>query len=238
MSSVTKQVQDHQEESIVDDRYVLDPNAPEGRREVHVWESSRLDTNQFLSALRSEQKTLARTSEHYRQIGLALSIAETVSWKIGTIKLFPTRRIQALKEIYKGPMDTFLRESLSTVPTSTLEFYVEDLDNMTAEASSLEALSVTPLSFLERSGVLLLLTPLIFILSALFFRSKMPVHFGTEALLALAAALPTILYVGIVYVLISETYRRASFSIALGWEILRRKGGDTPGASGLQICPT
>jgi len=247
MNSLPKQMSDSLEEVIIDDRYC--PNSSDGVplefcEEAAIWESSRLDTGQFLSALRIEQKKLARTSEHYRQIGQALSISETGSWKVGIIQLFPTKRVQALSAHYKGPVQTYLRESLAGVPTSTLEFYVEDLDNLTGEASSLENLSVASVSFFERAGILLATTPLVFLVSSFLLKSKVQVVIGSlasgniELLYLLVSLLPTLLYLGLVYVLISETYRRASFSIALGWEILRRKGGDTPGASGLQICPT
>ena len=232
MSSLTKNSIEPLEEPLFDDRYTAEKDSAEAL----IWESSRLDTSQFLTTLRSEQKALARTSEHYRQIGQALSIAESVSWKVGIIKLFPTRRVLALRQAYSGPLETFLRESLSTVPTTTLEFYVEDLDNMTDEASSLENLSISPLTFIERAGVLLLFAPFIFLLSVVSFSSKFPVDEGAGLLLTAAVALPTLLYLGIVYILTSNTYRRASFSIVLGWEILRRKGGDNPGAPGFRIC--
>lgn len=247
MKPLPKNLSDNLDEVIIDDRYC--PNSEDGvPLEFHesavVWESSRLDTGQFLSALRTEQRKLARTSEHYRQIGQALSIAETGCWKVGIVKLFPTKRVQALGIHYKGPVQTFLRESLAGVPTTTLEFYVEDLDNLTGEASTLENLSVPSLSFFERAGFLLAMTPLVFVISSFLLRSKLKIAIeslfsGDLALLYIAASiLPTTLYLGLVYVLISETYRRASFSIALGWEVLRRKGGDTPGATPLQICPT
>ena len=247
MNSLLKHLSENQEEVIIDDRYC--PNfteviPPEFYEEAAIWESSRLDTGQFLSALRIEQKKLARTSEHYRQIGQALSIAETGCWKVGIIRLFPTKRVQALGAHYKGPVQTYLRESLTGVPTTTLEFYVEDLDNLTGEASTLENLSVSSVSFLERAGFLIALTPLIFLISSFLLSSRLSSAIASlsngnpELLFIIASILPTLLYLGLVYILISETYRRASFSIALGWEILRRKGGDTPGASGLQICPT
>jgi hypothetical protein len=239
MRQASKQLLD--EEVIIDDRYCpssLDQVSAELHGELAIWESSRLDTGQFLNALQVEQRKLARTSEHYRQIGQALSIAETGCWKVGIVKLFPTKRIQALRELYKGPIHTFLRESLSTIPTTTLEFYVEDLDNLTGEASTLENLSVGQVTLIERLGFLVSLAPAIFIISSLVLKSKMHFNGDAEWMLLALPILPTLLYLGLVYVLISETYRRASFSIALGWEILRRKGGDTPGASPLQICPT
>jgi len=247
MNPLLKQLPDNPDEVIIDDRYC--PNPADGipteyYEEAAIWESSRLDTGQFLSALRIEQRKMARTSEHYRQIGQALSIAETGCWKVGIVKLFPTKRVQALAVHYKGPIHTFLREALAGVPTTTLEFYVEDLDNLTDEASTLENLSVSPVSFLERAGFLLAITPLIFLISSFIFRTKLKIAIeriaagNLELVYVLASLLPTLLYLGLVYILISETYRRASFSIALGWEILRRKGGDTPGATPLQICPT
>lgn len=206
--------------------------------EIVLWESSSIDAGQYLSSLRVEQKKLARTSEHYRQIGEALSISEAGCWKVGIIKPFPTKRVRALAALYKGPIDTFLRESLAGVPTTTLEFYVEDLDNLTKEASDLETLSVTPISFFEKSCYFLLLTPIIFIASSYIFSSKPTSGLSSmEFLYLLTPLILTALYLSLVFILISEVYRRASFSIALGWEILRRKGSDTPGASPLRICP-
>lgn len=247
MKPLAKSLSDNLEEVITDDRYcpnVVERISVEHSEDGVLWKTSRLDTGQLLSVLRTEQKNIARTSEHYHQIGQTLAIAETGCWRVGIVRLFPTKRVQALGTHYRGPIQTFLRESLAGVPTSTLEFYLEDLDNLTKEASTLQSLSIAPLSFLERAGVYLAMTPIVFALSSLLLRSKLKVAIenlfnGDLSLLYIVASiLPTMLYLGLVYVLVSETYRRASFSIALGWEILRRKGGDTPGATPLKICPT
>lgn len=201
--------------------------------EEFLWESSHADPAEFLTILRHEQKSLARNSDHYRQIGQALSVAEAAAWNAGIIAPFPTFRIRARRLAYSDNLETFLRKELTGVPTTTLEFYVEDLDNLTDDSSSLESLSVSPLSFLERTGFFLLFAPAVYLISGLFLARH--IEFGAAWL---AALIPLFSYLALVSILASDTYRRASFSIILGKEILRRRGGDSPGASNLRICPT
>jgi hypothetical protein len=192
-----------------------------------------MDADNFLANLQREQRTLARSSDHYRQIGQTLSILESARWKVGIIALFPSDRVKARRSLFSGTVESFVREELTGVPTTTLEFYVEDLDNLAEDASSLENLSIRGLSFWERTGIFLLLAPLVYILSGFFLMTQI----GTASAW-LAATLPLVTYLALVSILASDTYRRASFSIVLGREILRRLGADTPGSSNLQICPT
>jgi len=198
-----------------------------------LWESSVADPDRLLSSLRREQKLLSRSSEHYRQIGQVLSIAEAAVWKVGVPALTPSSRIAARKSCFSGKLDEFLKQELVGVPTTTLEFYVEDLDNLTDDASSLESLSVSNLTMLERIGIFSLFAPVVYAFSAFALTTQLQ-----PASAWLAALVPLCVYVGLVSILASDTYRRASFSIILGNEILRRRGGDAPGASNLQICPT
>jgi hypothetical protein len=192
-----------------------------------------MDADNFLANLQREQRGLARSSDHYRQIGQALSILESARWRVGIVALFPTERVRTRRSLFSGTVESFIREELTGVPTTTLEFYVEDLDNLTDEASSLESLSIKELSFLERTGVFLIVAPLLYLISGFFLMTQL----GTASAW-LAALLPLVTYLSLVSILTSDTYRRASFSIVLGREILRRRGADTPGSSSLQICPT
>jgi len=201
--------------------------------EENFLKSGHTDPELFIASLRHEQKAVARSSEHYRQIGQALSILEAAVWKVGIISLFPTARVRARRQLFTPPIESFLRQELTGVPTSTLEFYVEDLDNLTDESSSLENLSVQSINFLERSGYFILLSPFVYLLSGLFLQRHL-----SPMSAWLAAVLPFVIFLGIISVIASDTYRRASFSIVLGKEILRRLGGDTPGASNLRVCPT
>lgn len=200
-------------------------------RPVQIWGNE--SSEQFLKALRKEQNTLADHSEGYMRIGETLTTAETVSLVVGIPILWATKRVRALRKRCDMPIDEFLRVNLVGVPTRVVEFYIQELDDLSIEANSLDRLSIQRPTRFERLAPLVVALPIFFFLFFLIFSLSL-----SPPLAALGSFFITSLAILGLVVLSSNTYRRISFSLFLSREILRRRGENTPGGPNLRMCPT
>ena len=156
----------------------------------------------------------------YRVIGDALSIAEAATIHVGIPWLPPTAPVRERQEKFEAPLEDFIQLSVTEVPTSTLESYCDDLEQLPPDKPSGELLGLAELSFLEHHSLAFLF------LGAAFVCSLVSLNFATGTLaIGISAACLFSGVAGFIGAsLTSETYRRASFYTVIAKEVARRGG--------------
>lgn len=172
-------------------------------------------------------------SAHYEEIGRTLSICEASCFKAGVIWLPPNKTVRSLRNKYEKPIENFIRYSLSTVNTDSLELYCDDLENLPFTDDSSQSLSLRILPLGERFAFCILVAIFIFIfcsLSAYWLKvGSITSMFGILIASLLAAAGST--------VFCSEPQRRYSFYTLLNRELSRRRGTDQDEAGRIRMIP-
>ncbi len=167
----------------------------------------------------------------YASIGRLLLVAETAAPGIGIPWVPPTPRTRALRAEYFEPLKDFIRSGLVGIQTSSIELYIEDLENLDRSEASTDRLKIGGLNVFERFA----LTAVLF---ATCFSIVLVAAIWVDTGIELAVSLS--LLVGIVVAAVSfyiccEASRRSTFQWALFEELLRRKGIDEPGNTAVPL---
>ena len=159
-------------------------------------------------------------AQQYQLVGKTLLICEASAFRVGIPWLPPTRRVLRYRQNLGSPVEQYVRYSLVTVNTDTLESYLEDLDTLSSDPKRNHLLHLQSPTPFERYafGILLFIT---FFISLFCSLASMSPNFtaalsiaGIFALLASLAG----------FVFSSETSRLTSFYWVLEEEVLRRRG--------------
>ena len=162
----------------------------------------------------SNQKLLGE----YQEIGKLLLVCEAALYCVGIPWLPPSAEIRKRISQYEGPLDDFVRLSLVTVSTQTLECYVSDMG--ASELQDAEALCIPMPGLLQRYSLAVML-------SATFFAANCLIHnaFGNDIYESLfTSTVVAVVAATLGCLVVSEMYRRRSFMILLSKELDRRRG--------------
>ena len=162
----------------------------------------------------SNQKLLGE----YQEIGNLLLVCEAALYCVGIPWLPPSAQIRKRISQYDGPLDEFVRVSLVTVSTQTLECYVSDMQG--SELEDAEALCIPMPGAVQRYSLAAMLT-------ATFFAANILIHnaFGNDFFESLfTSSVVAVVAATLGCLVVSEMYRRRSFMILLSRELDRRRG--------------
>ena len=172
-------------------------------------------------------------SEQYRIIGETLSISEVVTIRVGVPWLPPGQKQKELSKQYHGPLEDFIRSSLVSVSTETLDHYCEDLNSFATEPDNNDSLYIPSLCPAERFFFCLVVFLILFTTSlalGLLLGSTrsatLTLSIITSIPAALLAAFPCM-----------EIQRRSSFYYFLNKELNRRRGASSPGSGKAILNP-
>lgn len=161
-------------------------------------------------------------NEQYRTIGETLEICEAATFRVGVPWLPPSSKRKKTLKTYEGPIEDFIKTSLVSVSTETLDHYCEDLNSFSSENST--SLSIPLLYPGERFFFCLVVFLILFTFSlaiGIFLGSTksatLVMSFTTAIPAALLAAFPCL-----------EVQRRSSFYYFLNKELNRRLGRNSP----------
>ena len=169
----------------------------------------------------------------YEQISSTMLCCEAGSLQAGIPWLPPTEKIRKYRGKYFSPLGEFLRDSLGTVSTDSLESFADDLSSVQGEKVSPAFLGIEIESLVERLAFFVLLIAFSFfasVTSLFMLTSNIKVVLGLSTLATLLSAIPA-------STMSSDYYRRKSFYCLLHSEIARRRGIDTSDDKGIKICP-
>jgi hypothetical protein len=172
-------------------------------------------------------------NEHYRLIGEILSICEAGSLIVGVPWLPPSSATQELAEKFESPLADFVKLSLVTVNTNTLELYCDDLESCVSSSATADSLFIRSLPMLERHSFCVLFSVFAGCLS--YWSSvSFGLGFATSLLISLSVATA---FFAVLVTFCSESHRLYSFHCLLEHELMRRKGLDQPNSRPLGILP-
>lgn len=183
--------------------------------------------------LRAVHSRKTPLGEQYRMIGHTLSVCEAATFRVGVPWLPPSDRQKELSNYYKGPLEEFIRTSLVSVSTETLDHYCEDLNSFAPELEQNESLHIPSLYPGERFFFCLVVFLILFTtslaLGLLLGSTKsatLTLSIITSIPAALLAAFPCM-----------EIQRRSSFYYFLSKELNRRRGANSSGSSKAILNP-
>lgn len=174
-----------------------------------------------------------KIGDHYAQIGQALMTCEAAFCSVGIPWLPPSRRVSALRQQCDQPLKEFLRCSLVTVSTSSLESYLDDLQSLPATEDSAHELSIAIDSPIERHAFSALTGV---VTAAVALASLQTINLSLTGTVIAATAL-TAIGVAIAEFLSNDWARRVTFHRELLAELKRRKGSDRPSMTRLPLSP-
>ncbi len=161
---------------------------------------------------------------HYREISATLNKAEAYFFTVGVPCLSFSKKLRELKKECFSPLEDFIRINLTNVPTTALQSYTEDLQQIPLDSKNSEKLGIIKLSFLERYSLTIFL-----------FTSCFGLPLISQSWINVTSLFPLLISLGLAIsvsaislYICSETYRRSNFYWLLSKEILRRKGLDQP----------
>lgn len=174
-----------------------------------------------------------KQADHYAQIGQALLTSEAAFYNVGIPWLPPTARVSGLRRQCDQPLREFLRCSLVTVSTSSLESYLEDLESLPPGAESSAQLHIQITSPLERH-LFAILTGLVTAVVAFFSLQTLPLSMASTCLATLVVTAVGLL---VAEYLSIDLARRVTFEREILAELNRRKGADNPSLTRLPLYP-
>ena len=161
-------------------------------------------------------------AEQYRTIGETLEICEVTSLRAGVPWLPPNKSRKEIIKKYQPPLEDFIKTSLVSVSTETLDHYCEDLNSFTFNNS--ESLCIPILYPIERFFFCFVVFVFLFTLSlalGIFLGTAkgatLVMSFMTATPATLLAAFPCL-----------EVQRRSNFYFLLNKELSRRRGSNSP----------
>ncbi len=169
----------------------------------------------------------------YETLGETLLICEAACHRVGVPWLPPTKVVQRRNEQFEAPLEDFVRYSLVTVSTKTLETYCDELETAALNANEARQLSIPHPSVLERYAMSALVFGILCAADFLFCR-----FLGVPTTIAVvSSAIIGILGGATCAALSSEQHRRTTFHWVLLKELLRRSGQDENNSSTVPILP-
>lgn len=172
-------------------------------------------------------------SLQYQAIGSALLISEAASHRAGIPWLPPSAAVRRRAAGYEPPLPDFIRYSLVTVSTNTLEAFCHDLETSPLSREEAENLYIPQPAPAERYALAVLGFGIVFAADLLLCQ-LIGLPFGIAGV---SAAITGALGGAICATLCTEQNRRKSFHMLLTQELLRRSGDDQPNARRVPLVP-
>lgn len=171
-------------------------------------------------------QSLGRRNElqalQYETIGETLLVCEASCNRIGIPWLPPTTYTQKLVKQFDPPLRDYVRYSLVTVSTKTLDSYCDDLENADLTIEAAEQLHIAPPSVLERYAFAVMVFGILFAVDYMLINLlTIPIFVavGSSLIVALCGAAACLM-------LTTEQHRRKTFYWVLSHELDRRRGMD------------